>query len=87
MARMMSRFPNMVARYMPRKMLNRRYCCSGLSERPKRRNSVTVDWLFWSMIPLFLERENRYRKIVEGVTRVASNDIIIMMWSYSIQQI
>lgn len=85
MARMMSRFPNMVARYMPRKMLNRRYCCSDFSERPKRRNSVTADQLFWYMIPLFLERENRYRKIVEGVTHVASNDIIIMMWSYSIQ--
>ena len=58
MARM-SKFPNTVIRYMPRKMPNRRGCCSGLSERPNRRNSVTLDWLILSMLPLFIDREKR----------------------------
>ena len=57
MARMMSRFPSMVTRYMARKMPNGRGCCSGLSERPKRRNSVALVWLFWSMPPLLLKGE------------------------------
>ena len=59
MARMMRRFPMTVTRYMPMKMPNRRGCCSGLSERPNRRNSVTLDWLILSLPLLFLEEEKR----------------------------
>ena len=46
-----------VAAYMAKKMPNRRGCCYGLSERPKRRNSVALDWLFWSMPPHLLKGE------------------------------
>ena len=38
-ARMMSRFPSTVTRYMDKKSPKRRGCRSGSSERPKRRNS------------------------------------------------
>ena len=40
-ARMRSRFPRMVTRYMDRKSPKRRGCRSGSSERPRRRNSET----------------------------------------------
>ena len=40
-ARMMSRFPSTVTRYMDRKSPKRRGCRSGSSERPRRRNSET----------------------------------------------
>ena len=40
-ARMMSRFPNTVIRYMERKGPNMRGCSSGSSENPRRRNSET----------------------------------------------
>jgi len=38
-ARMMSRFPNTVIRYMERKSPKMRGCNSGPSESPRRRNS------------------------------------------------
>ena len=41
-ARMMSRFPNMVTRYMDRNSPRRRGCSSGSSERPRRKNSETL---------------------------------------------
>ena len=41
MARMMSRFPNTVIRYMERKNPKMRGCSSGPSENPRRRNSET----------------------------------------------
>ena len=37
-ARMMSRFPNTVIRYMERKITNMKDCSSGSSENPRRRN-------------------------------------------------
>jgi hypothetical protein len=42
--RIMSRFPNIVTRYMDMNTLKRRSCISGSSERPKRMN---CDWLVW----------------------------------------
>jgi hypothetical protein len=39
MARIMSRFPSTVTRYMDRKSLNMRGCRFGSSETPRRRNS------------------------------------------------
>ena len=39
MAKMMSRFPNRVIRYMERKSPNTRGCSSGSSENHRRRNS------------------------------------------------
>ena len=42
MARMMSRFPSMVTRYMDRKRINSKGCSSGSSERPWRKNSETL---------------------------------------------
>ena len=41
-ARMMSRFPSMVTRYMDRKRINSKGCSSGSSERPWRKNSETL---------------------------------------------
>ena len=41
MARMMSRFPNTVIRYMVRKSPNMRGCSAGSSENPRRRSSET----------------------------------------------
>ena len=38
-ARMISRFPNTVIRYMERKSPNRTGCSSGSSDSPRRRNS------------------------------------------------
>ena len=43
-ARMMSRFPNTVIRYMERKSPNMRGCSSGDSENPRRRNSELPVW-------------------------------------------
>ena len=40
-ARMMSRFPKTVIRYIERKSPNMRSCSSGSSENPRRRNSET----------------------------------------------
>ena len=40
-ARTMSRFPNMVTRYMDRNRTKRKGCRSGSSERPRRKNSET----------------------------------------------
>ena len=39
MAKMMSKFPNTVIKYMERKIQNMRDCSSGSSEKPRRRNS------------------------------------------------
>lgn len=44
MARMMSKFPMIVTRYMPRKVTNRKGCSSRFSENPRRRKSETVVW-------------------------------------------
>ena len=41
MARMMSRFPSTVIRYMDRNSPTRTGCSSGSSESPRRRNSET----------------------------------------------
>ena len=41
-ARMMSRFPKTVIRYIERKNPNMRGCSSGSSENPRRRNSETL---------------------------------------------
>ena len=43
-ARMMSRFPNIVIRYMERKSPNMRGCSSDDSENPIRRNSELLVW-------------------------------------------
>ena len=45
-ARMMSRFPNTVTRYMERKSPNTRGCSSCSSENPRRRNSETSVMFF-----------------------------------------
>jgi uncharacterized protein (DUF169 family) len=50
MARMMSRFPSMVTRYMERKRPNMRNCRSGSSEIPKRRNSEILVMFPGSML-------------------------------------
>ena len=42
MARMMSRFPNMVTRYMDRNRTQSKGCSSGSSDRPRRKNSETL---------------------------------------------
>lgn len=44
MARMMSRFPKTVTRYMDRNSPKRMVCKSGSSESPMRWNSKTVVW-------------------------------------------
>ena len=49
MARMMSRFPSVVTRYMDRKSPHRRGCRSALSERPRRRNPEMSVWFSDSM--------------------------------------
>ena len=53
-ARMMSRFPNIVIRYMERKSPNMRGCCPGSSENPIRRNSETpvmfVGAMWWRIL-------------------------------------
>ena len=41
-ARMMSRFPSMVTRYMDRNSPRRKGCRSGSSERPMSKNSETL---------------------------------------------
>ena len=41
-ARMMSRFPNMVTRYMDRNRTKRKGCRSGSSEKPRRKNSEAL---------------------------------------------
>ena len=41
-ARMMSRFPNTVIRYVERNSPNKRGCSSGFSDSPRRRNSDTL---------------------------------------------
>ena len=41
-ARMMSRFPSTVTRYMDRKSPTRNGCSSGSSDRPRRKNSETL---------------------------------------------
>ena len=41
-ARTMSRFPNMVTRYMDRNSPRRKGCGSGSSERPRSKNSETL---------------------------------------------
>ena len=49
-ARMMSRFPIIVIRYMDRNSPNRMGCSSGLSENPRRRNSeigVSLPGIIW----------------------------------------
>ena len=48
-ARMMSRFPNTVIRYMERKSPNMRGCSSGSSENPRRRNSEGLVKFLWAM--------------------------------------
>ena len=50
MARMMSRFPRMVTRYMDRNRLKTRGCSSGSSVNPKRRNSETPVLFLGSML-------------------------------------
>lgn len=52
-ARMMSRFPKTVTRYMDRKSPKRMGCRSGFSESPRRWNSKTV-WFLGSMESLCL---------------------------------
>ena len=42
MARMMSRFPSMVTRYMDKNRTQSKGCSSGSSERPRRKNSETL---------------------------------------------
>ena len=53
-ARMMSRFPNIVIRYMERKSPNMRGCSSCSSENPVRRNSETpvmfVGAMWWRIL-------------------------------------
>ena len=49
-ARMMSRFPSTVIRYMDRKRLKRRGCSSGSSERSMRRNSETSVNILWAHV-------------------------------------
>ena len=49
-ARIMSRFPSTLTRYMDRNSPNRRGCSSGSSERPRRRNSDTSVWFSDSML-------------------------------------
>ena len=50
-ARMMSRFPNTVIRYMERKSPNLRGCISGSSENPRSKNSeilvLFIDSICW----------------------------------------
>jgi hypothetical protein len=50
-ARMMSRFPSTVTRYMDRNSPNKRGCRSGSSENPSRRNSEILvlfpESMFW----------------------------------------
>ena len=41
-AKMMSRFPSMVTRYMARNRTQSKGCSSGSSERPRRKNSETL---------------------------------------------
>ena len=41
-ARMMSRFPSMVTRYMDRNRTKRKGCSSGSSESPRRKNLETL---------------------------------------------
>ena len=53
-ARMMSRFPNTVTRYMDRKSPKRRGGRSGSSERPRRRNSETPVTFCGSMLMGYL---------------------------------
>ena len=50
MARMMSRFPRTVTRYMDRNSPKRRGCRSGPSERPRRRNSTVTTWFSDSVL-------------------------------------
>ena len=51
MARMMSRFPVMVTRYMMRKRMKSGFWSSGREESPRRMNSETLlVWLSLSMI-------------------------------------
>ena len=57
-ARMMSRFPSTVTRYLDRNSPKRRGCSSGSSERPRRRNSETPVWFSDSMLLMSL-LENR----------------------------
>ena len=48
-ARMMSKFPNTVIRYMERKSPNMKGCNSCSSENPRRRNSETPVIFFGAM--------------------------------------
>ena len=48
-ARMMSRFPNTVIRYVERNSPNKRGCSSGFSDSPRRRNSDTLVRFLGSM--------------------------------------
>ena len=41
-ARMMSRFPSMVTRYMDKNRIQSKGCSSASSERPRRKNSETL---------------------------------------------
>lgn len=52
MTKMMSRFPTIVTRYMPRKMPNRRGCSPGCSESPRRRKSEATDWFTLLIFPM-----------------------------------
>ena len=49
-ARMMSRFPSTVTRYMDRKRTNSKGCSSGSSERSMRRNSETTVNILWAHV-------------------------------------
>ena len=48
-AKMISRLPSTVTKYMDRNSPKRRSCSSGSSERPRRRNSKTPVWFPASM--------------------------------------
>ena len=54
-ARMMSRFPNTVVRYVERKSPNMRGCSSGSFDNPRRRNSeICVSFtgsMWWRWLP------------------------------------
>ena len=59
-ARMMSRFPSTVTRYMDRKTPKRKGCSSGSSERPRRRNSdASVSFPVSMPLVCLLEEEAR----------------------------
>ena len=55
-ARMISKFPTMVTRYMHKNSTKMCCCCADTAVSPRRKNSEIV-WFPWSMILLRLKRE------------------------------